>query len=340
MLVGVLGINHKLASLKLREALIHTAKRKFSPCSSIHSKHFLVLLSTCNRTEIYFHSEDLAETHTYILSILRHEIKEEFDQKLYSYFGFDCFLHLARVTAGLDSAILAETEIQGQVKDAYESSQISQNLPKELHFLFQKALKTGKKIRFKSSLERGMPSLEHALFKLGKTQFAKPQNEKILFIGASEINCKVLRYFKLKNFCQMTLSNRTEETGKKMARKWQTDFLPWEELCNWKDYSWIICGTKAPNYLIENSFLFKSITDNKLMIDLSVPRNIDPSIGHHPNITLFNMDEISALLNCRTKNREETIQKAEEMIFQETEKHLTIFKEKENFIKHILHITA
>jgi len=279
MLVGVLGINHKLASLKLREALIHTAKRKFSPCSSIHSKHFLVLLSTCNRTEIYFHSEDLAETHTYILSILRHEIKEEFDQKLYSYFGFDCFLHLARVTAGLDSAILAETEIQGQVKDAYESSQISQNLPKELHFLFQKALKTGKKIRFKSSLERGMPSLEHALFKLGKTQFAKPQNEKILFIGASEINCKVLRYFKLKNFCQM-------------------------------------------------------------MIDLSVPRNIDPSIGHHPNITLFNMDEISALLNCRTKNREETIQKAEEMIFQETEKHLTIFKEKENFIKHILHITA
>lgn len=339
MLVGVVGVNHKLASLKLREALIKAAKRKFSPCSSIHNNLTFLLLSTCNRTEIYFHSEDLAEAHTYILSILRNEIPEDFDQKLYSYFGFDCFLHLARVTAGLDSAILAETEIQGQVKNAYEISQESQNLPKELHFLFQKALKISKKIRFQSALERGMPSLEYALLNLAKSQFIEPKNEKILFIGASEINCKILRYFKLKGFNEITITNRTEETGKNLAKKWLIDFLHWDYLQSWQNYSWIICGTKATNYLIKNSSSFKS-NDQKLIVDLSVPRNIEPSIGTHPNITLFNMDEINALLSCRTKNMEKAIHDAEEMIFQETKKHFMLFKEKESFLKNFLHITA
>ena len=116
----MLGINHKLADLKLRELLAKASQRRFGAGISTHGSHHFILLSTCNRTEIYFCSDDLAATHTYLLSILRNEVDEEFDQKLYSYFGRDCFHHLARVTAGLDSAIVAETEIQGQVKKAYE----------------------------------------------------------------------------------------------------------------------------------------------------------------------------------------------------------------------------
>src|SRR5262249_51645888 len=122
MRIGVVGINHKLADLKLRETLAKACQRRFGPGQSTHGSHTFILLSTCNRTEVYFSSEDLAQSHSYFLSILNQEVDEDFDQKLYSYFGKDCFLHLSRVTSGLDSAIVAETEIQGQVKSAYENA--------------------------------------------------------------------------------------------------------------------------------------------------------------------------------------------------------------------------
>src|SRR5580704_12720984 len=101
MRVGVVGINYKLADVKLREELARACHRCFSFGQNIHTKHTFILLSTCNRTEVYFHSEDLPEAHSCLLSILRSEVDEDFDQKLYSYFGPDCFLHLCRVTAGL-----------------------------------------------------------------------------------------------------------------------------------------------------------------------------------------------------------------------------------------------
>src|SRR5436853_2688901 len=109
MRVGVVGINHKLADLKLREQLAITCLKRFGPSQSVHSDHHFIVLSTCNRTEVYFSSDDLAMTHSYLLSILRLDVDEEFDHKLYSYFGVDCFSHLAKVASGLDSAILAET---------------------------------------------------------------------------------------------------------------------------------------------------------------------------------------------------------------------------------------
>ena len=105
---------------------------------------------------------NLAATHTYLLSILRVEVEEEFDHKLYSYFGVDCFSHLTRVTLGLDSAIIGETEIQGQVKLAYENTSDYHPLPEALHFLFQKSLGISKKLRSELQLGRGMPNLEHA----------------------------------------------------------------------------------------------------------------------------------------------------------------------------------
>lgn len=112
MRIGVIGINSKLASLQLRERLAKACQKHFALQNCLHGPHRIVQLSTCNRTELYFYSHDLAEAHTYILNVLRQEIQDEFDQKLYSYFGCDCFQHLCRVATGLDSAIIGETEIQ------------------------------------------------------------------------------------------------------------------------------------------------------------------------------------------------------------------------------------
>lgn len=171
MRVGVIGINHKLANVQLRERLAKVCQRRFVAGSCIHSDHTFVLLTTCNRTEVYFASEDLTATHSYLLQILRDDIEDEFDQKVYSYFGYDCFLHSSRVTAGLDSAIIAETEIQGQVKEAYESASEHISLPSELHYLFQKALRIGKKVRVEVPMGRGMPDMEHAIYNVGMHLF-------------------------------------------------------------------------------------------------------------------------------------------------------------------------
>ncbi len=122
MRIGVVGINHRLAGLELRDSLARICQKKFGSDRITHSNHSFILLSTCNRTEVYFCSDNLPESHSYLINALRGDVSEDFDQKLYSFFGSDCFLHLCRVTAGLDSAIVAETEIQGQVKTAYEKA--------------------------------------------------------------------------------------------------------------------------------------------------------------------------------------------------------------------------
>ena len=96
MRVGIVGINHKLADLKLREHLAKTCQRRFGSGCALHGDHSFVLLSTCNRTEVYFSSDDLPATHTYLLNILRNDVSEEFNQKLYSYFGYETVFCICR----------------------------------------------------------------------------------------------------------------------------------------------------------------------------------------------------------------------------------------------------
>lgn len=329
MRVGVLGINHKLADLKLRELLAKTCQRRFGPETSIHGRHDFILLSTCNRTEVYFSSDELAATHSYLLGILRHDVSEEFDQKLYSYFGHDCFLHLCRVTAGLDSAIVAETEIQGQVKNAYEHTLKYHTLPFELHYLFQKSLGIAKKVRAVLPLKPGLPDIEHAIFQTGQHLFEMPQQSKVLFIGASDINQKILGFLKNKNMPAISVCNRSREKGKLVADKHGVSLVSWDEVDRWHTYDWIILGTKSPEHLISHKQISHTPFSQKLVIDLSVPRNVDPLLSRHPNITLLNIDQINRRLKIRRKKMNISLTQAEELVTQAISQQITIFQEKE-----------
>lgn len=318
MRVGVLGINHKLADLKMREKLAKACQKRFGPGCSLHGVHHFVLLSTCNRTEVYFSSEDLPESHIYLLNILRNEVEEEFDHKLYSYFGVDCFSHLVRVTVGLDSAIVAETEIQGQVKNAYESTAERHPLTKELHFLFQKALGMGKKVRSDLQLGRGMPNLEHAILKTGQHFFKDILEPRILFVGASEINQKILNFFKSKSLHRLSLCNRSGEHTQEITRGQNIESLDWQELANWHDFDWIIFGTKSPDYLITPADIRSSAKGPKLIMDLCVPRNVDPLLARDPRLTVLNIDQLNRLLKIRHRTMHHTLVQAETMIHEMT----------------------
>jgi glutamyl-tRNA reductase len=330
--VGVIGINHKLADLKLRERLAKVCQKRFGVLHAVHEDHYFVLLSTCNRIEIYFSSHDLPATHSFLLNILRLEVNEEFDHKLYSYFGMDCLHHLTRVILGLDSAVIAETEIQGQVKTAYENIAEAHSLPKELHFLFQKALNTAKKIRSELPLGRGMPNLEYAILQAAKHVFAVPEETHLLFIGASEINLKILNFLKAKRFQAITLCNRSDQYAHQLSTHYHIQQLQWAHLHRWNEYDWIIFGTKSTDYLITKKDITQRSRGHQLIMDLCVPRNVDPHINEGrdglPSITLLNIDEIIDLLKNRRHKMTNILAEAEERIAYETAQHIKRYEER------------
>lgn len=328
MRVGVVGINHKLADLRLREALAKICQRHFGSLQFVQDHHF-ILLSTCNRTEVYFTSNDLAATHTYLLSILRQDIEEEFDHKLYSYFGVDCFFHLTCVAAGLDSAIIAETEIQGQVKNAYETASHSALLPKELHYLFQNALGISKKIRTEFQLGHGMPNLEHAILQTGRHFFNHSTNPRILFVGASEINQKILAFLQMKDYSHITVCNRSDDPSSSLAKRYAVHQLAWGKLFTWHQYDWIIFGTKSPDYLIREADFCSQAKGHKLVMDLCVPRNVEPKLAQDPRITLMNIDQINRLLKIRHRGIIHAVGNAERRINEETHRQADRYRQKE-----------
>jgi glutamyl-tRNA reductase len=331
MMVAVLGINHKSADLGLREKLAEACIRRFG------FKHYqlgfsFVMLSTCNRTEIYFSSNDLSLVHSKLLQQLRFDIEEEFEHKLYSYFHFDAFYHLAKVTSGLDSAILAESEIQGQVKTAYENALMKGRLSKELHFIFQKSLKIAKHIRSKFNISRGMPTLEGVLELMIKDFFKIEGNRDILFIGASDINYKLIQNFHSKKVANIALTNRSPISNIQPT----VTIIPWEKKELWQSFKIIIIATKSFDYLLSSKDFDYFDSSNRLLIDLSMPRNINPDVALHKSIRLYNIDQVNNIVMLQRKAKIEDLHKVDAYLKTTVNIHVTGFKlreEMKNYLK-------
>jgi len=297
--IGVLGINFKTADLTLRDAIARGVEC-FSGAGAIFFHHAMVVLSTCNRTEIYFSAVDLAEAHSDLLAQLRLHIAEPFEHRLYSYFGTDCFAHLCRVTSGLDSAILAETEIQRQVKVAYAKAK---ELPPSLHYLFQKALKVGKLIR--NEFEAVGPSLCRVLWR--QTEW---KNRRILLVGYSEINRGLISF----------LSHK-QVKGIALCTRWPTQvniegiyIFDRSELSRLQEYDVIVCASKSESYLITGG-----VRPNQCIFDLSVPRNVDPEVGKVA--TLYNIDQL-----IEQRDDKPLLERCEELIWANVIKLARIYR--------------
>ncbi len=312
MQVGVIGINHKLADLKLRELLAKACEKRFR--SILYPNYYHILLSTCNRTEIYFSSSDLSGTHSLILEVLRDEVEEDFDHQLYSFFGHDCFNHLSKVTAGLDSACVAETEIQGQVKNAYEQTKNS-SLSFDLHFLFQKSLGIGKQVRSNLNIPKGIPDFEDAVYEIAIQHLPDIRQAKILFVGASTINRKLMDHFSSKQLTQVFVYSKSRQTCQAFIE---------ERLDQWENYDLVIFGSKSTNYLIDTA----NFSSQKLVFDLSVPRNVDPRLAM--TLTLYNIDDVHQHLNIRRDKLNYLLKEADLLIETLTKRHFEIFQQKQD----------
>ncbi len=330
MRIGVLGINHKSSELCFREMLAKACQKQFSKETLIAQQLSCVLLSTCNRTEIYFSADDLAVAHTLILGCLREEIADPFEHKLYTYFGCDCFAHLALVTAGLDSVILGESEIQRQVKLAYETTLLYYRLPSGIHYLFQKCLKIGKQIRSSGVISQKQKSLPGIMLQISQWVFEDLKNKKVLFIGNSEINRKVIKHFKQKDIDQMTLCTRGVLSAQEIVDECGLNVCDWSQLQSWKEFDVIICGTNYSDYVLSAGGQDEdNALTTKLIFDLSVPRTVDPLLGKHSNIMLFNVEELGKLIDQKCQSAMKEVSLAEERVWSYVQRQIEIFHHKE-----------
>jgi glutamyl-tRNA reductase len=316
MYVGVIGISYKSAQLDLREELA-------AACHLVLKDQNSILLSTCNRTEIYFSSADLASTHSDIFHALKKVVATSFDHAMYSFFGRECFEHLAMVTAGLESAILGESDIQRQVKLAYAEACQRHQLSSALHFLFQKSLKMGKEVR---STFLSPMTLEGTVQRLVQNFFYEKVPLTIFMIGFSEINRKVGSALLKRSLTKMTFCTRSPYAAESFALDHGVSVVDWSSLDSWNQYDFVICGTHSSGYVISRAPEFLK---TRLMLDLSVPRGISPDLNRCPLLTLLNMEEVGKLVEHERKERSREIIAIQKQVAGSVERQIEIFNGKQ-----------
>ncbi len=319
--IGVLGISYKSSELICRESFAKVS------CEFLTKSTFfpVVLLSTCNRTEIYFSSTDLMQTYADFLSLFN--TRGDFEQRFYCYFGEKCFDHLAKVTSGVDSVLFGEAEIQGQVKRSYERDS-SRQLPSALHYLFQKSLKIGKEIRTKFSLPRGLVSLESTLWDLSRCFFSEKMPVSLLLVGYSEINKLIISFFKSKGVFVMQLATR--QSKNELSPPSGTAFFSWDDIDRWVEFDMVICASHSSEYIIKANQLPKdfSLLKTRLVVDLGLPRNVDPMITKNPQITLFNIEEINKFIEEKQQHSLVLQKDIQEHLEKLVKKHVVRYLEK------------
>ncbi|MDQ6904251.1 MAG: glutamyl-tRNA reductase [Bacteroidota bacterium] len=311
----IAGLNYKNANEPIRGRFAINFEQydkilKLAPSYGIDN---LMILSTCNRTEIYGFSENASQ----LIQLLCSQTvgcEKEFNDLAYIEDGLNAAKHLYNVASGLDSQILGDYEITGQLRKAISFSRDHNFIGTTFDRLLNSVLKSTKKIKTVTSLSDGSVSVSFAAVKYIKESSGYTNKNKILVLGIGKIGsntCKnLINYFGTSN---ITVINRTDEKAFELARKLNLRFAPMHELPDHIETAdIIIVATHATSPVILKSFL----TDkgNKLVIDLSIPSNVEDGAGSLPNITLINVDRFSKIKDDSLKKREAEIPKATTII--------------------------
>lgn len=310
MKIFAAGISHKTAPIEVREQLAVKSSELAICASTLKLCGVLdeiVLLSTCNRVEIYAATErPMADTKS-LIQLLSSETWE-LDDQIYVYEDADAVRHLLRVTAGLDSMVLGETDITGQIKNAYEIARTAGLTGRVLNRLFQKAFQATKEIRTRTGIGRGAVSIKSAAVDLvGKRNDLSQQ--PIMVLGAGRMAESCVRVLVKKGARSIFVSNRSFDRALDLATRCGGEAVCFGYcLFEMRDVDVVIAATSSAEILlgredIEN--LMKARRNRPLLlIDLSVPRNIDPAVTGLENVSLYNIDDLEALAREGVRNRE------------------------------------
>lgn len=320
----VLGLNHKTAPVDLRECYAFSeekVKKTLRYLQEYIGINECVILSTCNRSEMYAVVDEADEA----LSVLKDIFadvggkKIENDDFIFYLKEEDCIRHLFRVSASLDSLVIGEGQILSQVKKAYTLARQMGATGTVLNTLFHRAIAVGKKVRTETRIAYNAVSVSYAAVELAKQVFGQLCNSNVLLIGAGEMSELTARHLVDNGVCSVFVSNRNHERAQEMARRFRGSAVPFNDFMECAvEADIVITSTGAPHYVITAWDVAHLMPKRQgrpiIFIDIAVPRDIEPEVAAIAGAKLYNIDDLEAVVESNVKERESEALAAEEII--------------------------
>ncbi len=326
MQIVVVGANHKTMPVRLRERLAIPKTKLTEALKELNEDiKEKVILSTCNRVEVYAATSDVKKTITTIINFLHQYYqldKSEFENYLYIHQDENAVQHLFNVATSLDSMVVGEPQILGQVKEAYEQAVSSNVTGYYLDNLFQRAILVGRRVRSQTEIGKGAISVSFAAIQLAKKIFGKLEGKKVLIIGAGKISEKTAKNLFSNKVSAILTTSRTYEKAVEVAAKFSGRAIRFDEIINTlPQIDIVISSTSAPHLIIKKEDVKNLMSLRRhnpiIFIDIAIPRDIDPDIGSLDGIYLYNIDDLQVVVESNIKQRQKEIKKCETIIEKE-----------------------
>jgi glutamyl-tRNA reductase len=329
----VVGLNHKTASIEVREKVAFDGAKLEEAVKILKKSPDIaenIILSTCNRVEIYAGVTDKdsgAESIKTFLADFHKVSKEALNKALYVYSGPDAARHIFRVASSLDSMVVGEPQILGQIKDAFDFALKNKSTGFFLNKLMKKALSVAKRVRTETKIAENAVSISFAAVELAKKIFGDLSNKSFMLIGAGEMAELAARHLISNGVKDVLVTNRTFERAKELANEFNGRAIKFDEFVRELLHTDIvICSTGAPNYILFKDQIHKIMRERKqkpmFLIDISVPRNLDPKINELDNVYLYDIDDLQGIVDTNIQERQKEAEKAEKIIDSEVESFL------------------
>jgi glutamyl-tRNA reductase len=331
--VVVIGLNHRTVPLDLLERMTIDAPRLPKALHDLTSRPNVseaVVLSTCNRTEVYVLAERFHGAYHDVRQFLAESSylpPEQFADHLYVHYDDESIRHLFTVTAGLDSAVVGEAEILGQVRRAWERAREEGASGSSLNLLFRHALEVGKRARTDTGIARHAASVSTAAVAMAADHLGGLGGRRILVLGAGEMGEGMVRALAASGVAEVAVANRTWERSEALAeavggRPVRLDGLT-DEL---EGIDLLLTGTGATSLILEHSDLARAMDTRAgrplLVVDVAVPRDVDPSAGQLPGVTILDMDDLRAFVDRGLAARDAEVGSVRELVDDELARYL------------------
>jgi glutamyl-tRNA reductase len=319
----VLGINHRTAPVEIRGQVAFPTEqlpRALGELRALESVSEAAILSTCNRTELYCAKQDegLEEVTAWLCRFHGLE-KAALEPHLYAYSGADAVRHILRVAAGLDSMILGEPQILGQMKDTYQIATRAGTLNTLGNRLFQHTFSVAKQIRTDTAIGASPVSVAFAAVSLARQIFGAFEKQTALLIGAGETIELAARHLYEHGIGQMIIANRTVERALDLATLFDGFGIALSQIAaHLAEADIVISSTGSPDYILDRDMVCDAIRGRKhrpiFMVDIAVPPDIDPRVGELNDVYLYTIDNLKEVIEENLKSRQEAAEQAEEII--------------------------
>jgi glutamyl-tRNA reductase len=321
----VIGLNYKSAPISIRERISFSSGKLYDALIALKGYVAIeeaVILSTCNRTEFYAVTADAQSGHQAAQDFLADFHKAPirfFRNHLYVYNDEEALRHLFRVAASLDSMVIGETQILGQVKEAYSKAVEAKSAGKALSRFFEEAIRLGKKVHSETKIGRGAVSVSSVAIRLSKEALGTLKDKKVLIIGSGKIAELAVRDLYSQGIRTVVVANRTFAKAKELASRFRGTAINLKEIIPCLSRADIvISSTSAPHFLITYPRMQEvmQLRNHRplFLIDLGLPRNISPEVKEIENSHLYNLDDLTSVCDANLKERLREAAKAEQII--------------------------